>query len=107
MLVEREVSCQLSLLDESGQSGILEMEISKGILEGKQNLQQIVKALNPLIHGWGNYQRRGNVKMLYGRLDEWIRMRLRAFMEKKKAVPVHTRTAAYPTGRWRSRACCP
>ena len=53
--------------------------------QGK-NLQQVVQALNPLLRGWGNYQRRGNVKTLYGRLDEWIRMRLRAFKEKKKAV---------------------
>jgi len=53
--------------------------------QGK-NLMQVVKALNPVIRGWGNYQRRGNVKTLYGRLDEWIRMRLRAFKEKKKAV---------------------
>ncbi|MHB9144170.1 MAG: group II intron reverse transcriptase/maturase [Symbiobacteriia bacterium] len=53
--------------------------------QGK-NLQQVVKVLNPVIRGWGGYQRRGNVKSLYGRLDEWIRMRLRAFKEKKKAA---------------------
>ena len=50
------------------------------------NLKHVLEGLNPLIRGWGNYQRRGDVKTLFGPLDEWIRMRLRAFVEKKKAV---------------------
>ena len=46
----------------------------------------IIKKLNPVIRGWGNYFGKGNVKKLFGRLDEWIRMRIRAFMEGKKAL---------------------
>lgn len=46
----------------------------------------IIRELNPKIIGWGNYFGHGNVKGLFQRLDEWIRMRLRSFIEKKKAV---------------------
>ena len=46
----------------------------------------IIRELNPKIRGWGNYFGHGNVKKLFQRLDEWIRMRLRSYIEKKKAV---------------------
>jgi group II intron reverse transcriptase/maturase len=52
-----------------------------------KKLQEIViNYLNPLIRGWGNYFKDGNVAKLYQTLDEWTRMRLRSFLEKKKAV---------------------
>lgn len=52
-----------------------------------KKLQEVViNYLNPLIRGWGNYFRYGNVERLYQTLDEWTRMRLRSFLEKKKAV---------------------
>jgi group II intron reverse transcriptase/maturase len=49
-------------------------------------VESIIKRLNAKIYGWANYFGHGNVKMLFRRLDEWIRMRLRSYMEKKKAV---------------------
>jgi len=45
----------------------------------------IIRELNPKIIGWGNYFGHGNVKGLFQRLDEWIRMRLRSYIEKKKS----------------------
>jgi len=48
-------------------------------------VETIIRNLNPVIRGWGNYFGEGNVKELFRRLDEWIRMRIRAFMEGKKA----------------------
>ena len=45
----------------------------------------IINQLNPVIRGWGNYFSEGNVKKLYEKLDGWIRMRIRAYMEKGKA----------------------
>lgn len=49
-------------------------------------VESIIKRLNAKIYGWANYFGHGNVKKLFRRLDEWIRMRLRTYMEKKKAV---------------------
>ena len=51
-----------------------------------KKFRMVIEHLNPVIRGWGNYFRYGNVRTLYQRLDEWIRMRLRSFLEKKKAV---------------------
>jgi group II intron reverse transcriptase/maturase len=51
----------------------------------------IIKRLNAKIYGWANYFGHGNVKMLFRCLDKWIRMRLRSYMEKKKAVMQNTR----------------
>ena len=51
-----------------------------------KKLDIIIEHLNPVVRGWGNYFRYGNVKKLYQRLDEWTRMRLRSFLEKKRAV---------------------
>ena len=49
-------------------------------------VESIIKRLNAKIYGWANYFGHGNVKELFRSLDKWIRMRLRSYMEKKKAV---------------------
>ena len=49
-------------------------------------VDMIIGKLNPVIRGWGNYFGKGNVKKLFRHLDEWIRMRIRSFMEGKKAL---------------------
>jgi group II intron reverse transcriptase/maturase len=50
------------------------------------NLQEMVKKLNEIVRGFGNYYRVGNVKNRFERLDQWTRMRVRAFMRKKKST---------------------
>lgn len=50
------------------------------------NVREVIKRLNPTLRGFGNYYRMANVKGLFRKLDEWTRMRLRCFIEKKKAV---------------------
>jgi group II intron reverse transcriptase/maturase len=51
-----------------------------------RNVQEVIRLLNPILRGFGNYYRQTNAKGLFQKLDEWIRMRLRCFMEKKRAV---------------------
>lgn len=51
-----------------------------------RNVQEVISLLNPVLRGFGNYYLRANVKGLFEKLDEWIRMRVRSFMEKKRAV---------------------
>jgi group II intron reverse transcriptase/maturase len=51
-----------------------------------KNVQEVIRDLNYAIRGFGNYFRVADVKGLFGELDGWIRMRLRCFMEKKRAV---------------------
>lgn len=51
-----------------------------------KNVAMVIQDINPIIRGWGNYFRYGDVKGKYTDLDSWIRMRLRSFIEKKKQV---------------------
>jgi RNA-directed DNA polymerase len=50
------------------------------------NLEQMTLKLNEVIRGFGNYYKIGNVRTRFLRLDQWIRMRVRAFMRKKKST---------------------
>lgn len=51
-----------------------------------KNLKGVLADLVPVIRGWGNYHSRYDVRKRFAGLDKWVRMRLRAFLEKKKAV---------------------
>ena len=51
-----------------------------------KNVEEVIRDLNYALRGFGNYFRVADVKGLFEDLDGWIRMRLRCFMEKKKAV---------------------
>ncbi|WP_174614521.1 group II intron reverse transcriptase/maturase [Virgibacillus ihumii] len=53
--------------------------------QGK-SLFEMIKKLNEVIRGFANYFRIGNVKKKFERLDEWIRMRARAYMRKKRSM---------------------
>jgi RNA-directed DNA polymerase len=53
--------------------------------QGK-NLSGMLKKLNEIIRGFGNYFGIGNVKKKFERLDKWMRMRVRAFMRRKKST---------------------
>jgi hypothetical protein len=59
-----------------------------------KKVKDIINRFNPVIRAWGNYFKQTNVKKLYRTLDEWTRMRLRSFLEKKKAV-VHQNKRIY------------
>lgn len=51
-----------------------------------KNVAMVIEKLNPVIRGWGQYFKYGNVKHHYRNLDGWIRMRLRCFIAKQKRV---------------------
>jgi group II intron reverse transcriptase/maturase len=53
--------------------------------QGK-NLSEMIKKLNEVVRGFGNYFGIGNVKKKFERLDQWTRMRVRAFMRKKRST---------------------
>ena len=55
----------------------------------------MVRRLNWVIRGWGNYFRIGNVIRIFERLDCWIRTRVRTFIEKKKSGFARMRISNY------------
>ena len=50
----------------------------------------MIKDLNPLIRGWGNYFAIGDVVELFSDLDGWIRTRLRSKARGSKARYIST-----------------
>lgn len=55
------------------------------------NTEEMIRRLNPVIAGWGNYFKIGNVNWLYKGLDSWTRMRVRSFKEKRKSYNANRR----------------
>lgn len=51
-----------------------------------RNVREMVRLLNYSLRGFGNYFHVADVKGLFAELDGWIRMRVRCFIERKKAV---------------------
>jgi group II intron reverse transcriptase/maturase len=49
-----------------------------------RNVDAVLADLNPVIRGWAGYFGVGEVKHMMACLDQWIRMRLRAFRSKRK-----------------------
>jgi RNA-directed DNA polymerase len=50
------------------------------------SLRKVIEDLNPLIRGWGNYFKVGDVTSLFEDLDHWIRMRLRSKVIRRHAT---------------------
>ena len=72
-------------------------EAVKTLTQRRQSLtaKEVIGRLNVTIRGWGNYYRIGNVKKKFKRLDQWIRTRIRSFIEKKISRYAHIRIPNY------------
>jgi group II intron reverse transcriptase/maturase len=46
-------------------------------------LAEMIRQLNRLLRGWGNYYRKAHVRTLFYLLDRWILRRIRAFIAKR------------------------
>lgn len=57
------------------------------------SLQVVIDSINPVIRGWGNYFRDGHIAHLYRELDSWVRMRLRSYVNKRRAQSFRLNTA--------------
>ena len=51
---------------------------------GVKDVRVLVRDLNPILRGWGNYFRTGNAARKFNRMDEYAWRRLHRFMAKRK-----------------------
>lgn len=58
--------------------------------QGDQPVEEVIRALNPILRGWGNYHRNGRNVGMFTKLDKWVRKRLRSYICKR------WRTARWP-----------
>jgi len=51
---------------------------------GVKDIRYIIEDLNPILRGWGNYFRTGNAAIKFRQVDDYVVMRLRSLMVKKR-----------------------
>jgi group II intron reverse transcriptase/maturase len=51
---------------------------------GVKDVQVLIRDINPVLRGWGNYFRTGNAAVKFGQVDDYVQQRLRGFMVKRK-----------------------
>jgi group II intron reverse transcriptase/maturase len=47
---------------------------------GVKDVRVLIRELNPILRGWGNYFRTGNAAHKFNQVDEYVRARLRGFL---------------------------
>lgn len=70
-----------------------------------KNIKMIIEKINPIIRGWGLYFCIGDVKGKFRDLDSWIRMRLRSYLMKKRAISLKA-SLNYPNQYFRDLGLC-
>ncbi len=50
---------------------------------GVKDVRVLIKDLNPVLRGWGNYFRTGNAALKFNQLDRYVYMRLTRFLVKR------------------------
>jgi hypothetical protein len=63
---------------------------------GVKDVRVLVRDLNPVLRGWGNYFRTGNAARKFNQVDRYVVRRLRGFLVKRKGRNLH----AGDTERW-------
>jgi len=53
------------------------------------DIRDVVAEINPVIRGWGNYFRTGNAAVKFRQIDDYVVMRLRALLYKRKHRHLH------------------
>jgi group II intron reverse transcriptase/maturase len=54
--------------------------------QGDKPVETVIETLNPLLRGWANYHREGRNVGMFGKLDSWVRKRLRGYVYKRWIV---------------------
>ena len=61
---------------------------------GAKDVRVLIRKLNPVVRGWGNYFRSGNAANKFTQIDAYIWKRLKNFMVKRKGRNLHAGQAA-------------
>jgi group II intron reverse transcriptase/maturase len=55
----------------------------RGRWEGLADIRSVIRVLNPVLRGWGNYFRTGNASAKFNAIDRFVHQRLLALMARK------------------------
>ncbi len=60
---------------------------------GVRDVRVLIRDLNPLLRGWGNYFRTGNAATKFNQVDTYVWQRLHGFLVKRKGRNLHAGAA--------------
>jgi len=61
---------------------------------GVRDVRVLIRALHPVLRGWGNYFRTGNAARKFNQMDTYVSCRLRRFLVRPKGRNLHAGEAA-------------
>jgi group II intron reverse transcriptase/maturase len=67
---------------------------------GVKDVRDVVRKLNPILRGWGNYFRTGNAADKFTQVDRYVVERLRSLMIKRRGRNLHAGQANRWTREW-------
>jgi RNA-directed DNA polymerase len=67
---------------------------------GMNDVCEVIADLNPVLRGWGNYFRTGNAADKFVQIDDYVRMRLRSLLVKRKGRNLRAGAANQWTRDW-------
>jgi RNA-directed DNA polymerase len=67
---------------------------------GVKDVRVLIKDLNPILRGWGNYFRTGNAAIKFTQLDRYVVDRLRGFLRKRYGRNLHAGQSQGWTREW-------
>ena len=67
---------------------------------GMNDVRDVIADLNPVLRGWGNYFRSGNAGDKFVQIDDYVRMRLRSLLVKRKGRNLRAGEANQWTRDW-------
>jgi RNA-directed DNA polymerase len=67
---------------------------------GMKDIRDVIADLNPVLRGWGNYFRSGNAGDKFVQIDDYVRMRLRSLLVKRKGRNLRAGEAQQWTRDW-------
>jgi RNA-directed DNA polymerase len=71
-------------------------ELTRRSRNGVKDVRVLIRDLNPVLRGWGNYFRTGNAARKFNQVDSYVWRRLHRFLVKRKGRHLHAGEA----GRW-------
>jgi RNA-directed DNA polymerase len=67
---------------------------------GVKDVRVLIRDLNPILRGWGNYFRTGNAATKFRQVDRYVEQRLRRFLVKRHGRNLHAGQADQWTDDW-------
>jgi RNA-directed DNA polymerase len=67
---------------------------------GAKDVRVLIRDLNPILRGWGNYYRTGNAARKFRQVDDYVVKRLRGFLRRRHGRNLHAGRADRWTEDW-------